>query len=60
MVQRQEQQVGEPMADYTDWFVDHLNIMIQRMQMHPGNDNMIFVLNQVRLFYIQGKKEGRV
>ena len=47
------------MADYVDWYVDHLNQIIQRMQMRPGNENEIFVLNQARLYYIQGKREGK-
>lgn len=45
--------------DYKDWFVEYLDKMMSHMQMHPGNDNMIFTINQLRLFYIQGKKEGK-
>jgi len=46
-------------ADYKDWFTEYLDEIIVRMQMHPGNDNMIFTINQIRLAYKQGKIEGR-
>jgi len=47
--------------DYEDWFTKYLDEMIVRMQMQPGtsNDNMIFIVNQLRLAYKQGKIEGK-
>jgi hypothetical protein len=43
-----------------DWFEEYLNTLITRMQMHPGNDNLIFQANTIRLAYLQGKQEGRI
>ena len=43
-----------------DWFVEYLDVLINRLQMHPGNDNLIFQANTIRLAYLQGKREGMI
>jgi len=43
-----------------DWYTDFIETMVTRMQMHPGNENLIYTINQLRLAYIQGKKEGKI
>ena len=43
-----------------DWFVEYLDTLISRMQIHPGNDNLIFQANMIRLAYMEAKKEGKI